>query len=276
MSSRDSIEMSSRNVCFTINNYTQEDIDQFSNWDQITYVVYGKEVGENGTPHLQGYVEFKSSKKFTTIKKKFPRAHLEARRGSASQAADYCKKDGEFVEKGEVSEQGKRSDIEEATEMLIAGHRMRQVALANPTVYVKYHKGLQAFQAVILEPRNEVPEVTVLYGTTGTGKSKTSREMLSDPYVWGPEQGTWFDGYEGQKEVIFEEFRGQLPFGMMLRLLDRYDCKVQYKGGMIQFIANKIVITSPKHPKFWYCDDSQDKVDQLMRRITEIKCLDKV
>ena len=266
--------MSTRNVCFTINNYTDDDIQGFSSWDQITYLIYGKEVGESGTPHLQGYCELKSSKKFTTIKKKFPKAHLEARRGSASQASEYCKKDGDYVEVGEMSNQGKRSDIEEATDMILEGHRMREVALNNPSTYVKYHKGLMAFQAVILEPRNAVPNVTVLYGSTGTGKSRTAREMLKDPYVWGPEQGQWFDGYEGQTSVILEEFRGQLPLGQLLRLLDRYDCKVQYKGGMIQFVATEIVITSPKHPKFWYADDSKDKIDQLMRRISKINFLE--
>eukprot|EP00959_Pyramimonas_sp_CCMP1952_P383736 8041931-Pyramimonas_sp.AAC.2 len=37
--------------------------------------------------------------------------------------------------------------------------------------------------------------------------------------------------------VIKEEFRGQLPFSMLMRLLDRYDCRVEFKGGSAQFIA---------------------------------------
>jgi len=61
-----------------------------------------------------------------------------------------------------------------------------------------------------------------------------------------------------------------MPFGMMLALLDRYQCKVQYKGGMAQFRATKIILTSPKHPQDWYQDDGHDKVDQLIRRITRI------
>lgn len=263
-----------RNVCFTINNYDETDIAAFKDWDQITYIVYGKEVGESGTPHLQGYVEFKNSKKFSTIKKKFPRAHLETRRGTAEQASDYCKKDGDYVEEGEMTNQGERSDLIEATNMIIDGRKMREVALNNPPVYVKYHKGLMAFKSTILEPRNEVPKVTVLYGKTGTGKSRKAREITTDAYVWGPEQGQWFDGYEGQKDVIFEEFRGQLPFGQMLRLLDRYDCKVQYKGGMIEFLGTNIVITSPKHPSMWYTDYASDKIDQLLRRISEIIVLE--
>ena len=265
--------MTARNLCFTINNYTQDEIEDLANWDQVKYLVYGREVGENGTPHLQGYVELCNCKKFTTIKKKIPRAHLETRKGTPQQAADYCKKDGDFTEIGEISNQGKRSDIETACDMIIEGKKMKEVALARPSTYVKFHKGLHAFKSIILEPRNEVPHVTVLYGKTGVGKSRTARELLTDYYTWGPEQDKWFDGYEGQKQVLLEEFRGQLPFGMILRLLDRYDCKVQYKGGMIEFVANKIVITSPKHPTEWYESLGTDKIDQLLRRITEIKYL---
>lgn len=38
--------------CFTINNYTVEETTP--NPIQFTYLVIGKEVGENNTPHLQG------------------------------------------------------------------------------------------------------------------------------------------------------------------------------------------------------------------------------
>lgn len=265
--------MAARNLCFTINNYSENEIDDLANWDQVTYLVYGKEVGDNGTPHLQGYVEFKTNKKYGTIKKKIPRAHMEARKGTAKQAADYCKKDGNFTEVGEISNQGKRTDLDTVCDMIKEGKRMREVAQAEPSTYVKFHKGLHALKSVLLEPRNEVPHVTVLYGLTGVGKSRQARELLTDYYTWGPEQNHWFDGYEGQKEVLLEEFRGQLPLGMMLRLLDRYDCKVQYKGGMIEFVATKIVITSPKHPQEWYESIGNDKIDQLLRRITEIKML---
>lgn len=273
-----SITMSSaRNICFTLNNYGPTEIDAFASWDQITYLVYGKEISSTGTPHLQGYVEFSTNKKFVTITKKLPRAHLEARKGTAKQASDYCKKeDPNYIEIGTISNQGKRTDIEGATEMIINGSKMRDVALASPSVYVKFHRGLHAFKAITLLPRNTQPTITVLYGKTGTGKSKLAREMVEDPYVWGPEQGHWFDGYEGQTEVILEEFRGQLTFGMLLRLLDRYDCKVQYKGGMIEFVATSIIITSPTHPRDWYETIGDDKIDQLMRRISEIKMLDNV
>ena len=86
---------------------------------------------------------------------------MEARRGTAQQAADYCKKDGIFDEIGDISKQGQRSDIEEAKQLIINGWNMRSVALNNPVVYVKFHRGLEKFQSRILESRNEVPKVVI-------------------------------------------------------------------------------------------------------------------
>lgn len=86
------------NWCFTLNNYTDEEIVAIKAID-YKYLVFGYEVGENGTPHLQGYIELTKRLRFGGVKKLFPpRVHLEARRGTAEEAADYCKKDGVFFE----------------------------------------------------------------------------------------------------------------------------------------------------------------------------------
>ena len=73
-----------------------------------------------------------------------------------------------------------------------------------------------------------------------------------------------------------EEFRGQLPLAYMLMLLDECAMKVQIKGSCAEFKATHIVITSPLHPKEWYSIErnSHDKIDQLLRRITSIVCMD--
>lgn len=88
-----------RKWCFTINNYNDEDIDtvtQLVLGGGVKYI-YGKEVGESGTPHLQGYLEFKNARSFSSIKKILPKAHLEKAKGSTKQNYDYCSKEGDFV-----------------------------------------------------------------------------------------------------------------------------------------------------------------------------------
>ncbi len=264
-----------RHVCFTLHDYVGDEVAKLREWSQVSYGIVGREVcPDTGRPHLQGYIEFKQQVLLSTLKNKISqKIHVEERRGTAQQASKYCEKEDDYDEWGDISEQGRRTDLDIVTAEIVGGARMRTVARSHPEAYVKFHKGLRSLQATLIEPRDEVPTVTVLYGDTGVGKSRHARELTDDRYVWGPEQDKWFDGYEGQKDVIFEEFRGQLPFGQMLRMLDRYDCKVQYKGGLCEFAATNIVITSPVHPREWYTNLTADegKMDQLLRRITTIK-----
>lgn len=91
------------NWCFTVNNYTDDDqlmLNQLGWSLDVKYLVYGREVGRAGTPHLQGFIVFQTRKRFRTVRDLLPRCHIELGRGAAYQAAGYCKKDGDFVEFG--------------------------------------------------------------------------------------------------------------------------------------------------------------------------------
>jgi len=57
--------------CFTLNNPTVDDAmvyEMVSCWP-IEYVAVQREVGESGTEHLQGYVEFEKPQRLSSIKK---------------------------------------------------------------------------------------------------------------------------------------------------------------------------------------------------------------
>lgn len=301
-----------RNVCFTINNFTEEDCNRLSVCHgKMNYLVWGKEVGENGTPHIQGYCEFSEQVGFPTAKRLIGEtAHLERRspRSTPKQAAGYCKKgncgpkcmcehckdfDGDYefyfcrtvetpetwvlgIELGEISSQGKRSDISAPVEMLREGGTIRDVAMAYPEQHVKYHKGFRDLRSLMLPPRSldTMPEVIVLWGLTGTGKTRDAyiKYWPDEPhYVWKPSNGNWWDGYDGEKKIIIDEFRGQMTWSDILGLLDRNEFRAPYKGGFVNIQADKFVITSPFPPDRWYKeDDRYDRFKQLERRITKV------
>ena len=56
---------------FTLNNYTTEDIEEFSSSSSTKRYIFQEETGESGTPHLQGYLEFLTKKRpFSVFKNK--------------------------------------------------------------------------------------------------------------------------------------------------------------------------------------------------------------
>lgn len=55
--------MQFRNYVFTLNNYTDLEIEALSQIE-CRFLGYGKEVGESLTPHLQGLICFQHKKSF--------------------------------------------------------------------------------------------------------------------------------------------------------------------------------------------------------------------
>lgn len=264
-----------RNAVITINNYTPDEEEQLRTWPGATFIAYGcEEAPSTGTPHLHCYVEFKTPVRFETIKKKFPRARIEMRKGTAQQALDYVVKEGATFKRGEISKQGNRSDLDAVVKAVQEGKRARAIAREHPIQHIKFHRGIASLIRHHIEPRDEdTPRnIQVFWGSTGTGKSKSARDVLGrdDLWVWNPGMEKWFDGYEGQKNVIFEEFRSQMSIGNLLTITDRYNCQQPTKGGFCDFVADNIIFTSAAHPSNWYHEwDDKDRYDQLQRRITK-------
>lgn len=79
---------------FTWNNYSEEEKCEIIDWSQKQCIdcKINPEKGENGTPHLQGYWEFKSARAFSSLHKQWPKLHLEKARNKEAAKA-YCMKE---------------------------------------------------------------------------------------------------------------------------------------------------------------------------------------
>lgn len=255
--------------CFTINNPTDDDLKHVNDIE-CNYLIYGEEVGEEGTPHYQGYVEFKSNKRLSALKKSIPRAHFEVRKGSQEQAIEYCKKEDKFHERGEytVPRQGKRTDLEEVRDVVRKTGSMRAVVDV-----AKSYQSIKCAEVLLkyVEPtRNSQPTVHWYYGQTGTGKTRTAIEEAGDEYWISGRNLKWWEGYDGHTKIIFDDFRKDFcTFHELLRILDRYPYRVETKGGSRQLLATQIWITTQYSPETIY--DTREDVDQLLRRITVVR-----
>jgi len=255
-----------RNYCFTINNWKEEDLVTLKGI-KSEYYIFGIEVGEKGTPHLQGYIELGSPKRLTTLAKEFDgRAHLEPRKGTQEQAIVYCKKEGQYTEFGKPKEQGSRKDLDQVRQMALAEGMRGVTSICN----MQQINVAQKFLTYNEEPRCWKPEVIWIWGLTGSGKSRYARELCNEDVYTKSSGHKWWDGYDAHECCIIDDFRDSWwPLTEMLRLLDRYECLIEVKGGFRQFRSKKIIVTSIYSPKEVYLKASED-LNQLERRIDKV------
>lgn len=245
-----------RRWCFTLNNPSD---DQQQGTLELSMhmrgAVYQVERGEQGTLHLQGYVEFTRPMRLGALKTIMPRAHWEPARGTAGQAKAYCTKEesrvnGPFFLGEELGgEQGKRTDLDEAATMIQSGKGLNVVASALPKTYIKYSRGLGELQSALLGPRrlDDSPVAIFTFGPTGSGKTRAADSAAPDAY-W-KDNSHWWNLYCGQQSVIWDDFRGKsAAYSDVLRLVDRYPMKIQYKGGVVELQAKHWLFTSNQAP----------------------------
>ncbi|KAL0152206.1 hypothetical protein M9458_051929 [Cirrhinus mrigala] len=184
--------------CFTINNPTADErrhIEQVVTADTADFCVIGDEVGDSGTPHLQGFINMKVKRRLQTMKNWLnARAHFEPAKGSDLQNDEYCSKGG--------------------------------------NVYLRIGQPTKVF---------------VFVGRPGCGKSKMAADLCTGSATYYKPRGPWWDGYDGHVNVVIDDFYGWMSCDELLRVCDRYPCKVPVKGAFAEFVARNVYITSNRH-----------------------------
>lgn len=262
---------------FTWNNPTSR-ID-FSGWEDLRYAIYQSEVGENGTPHYQGYLEFSKPKRMLWIKKKLPQAHLYKCGGTREQCRQYCTprkkgpegtidptyREGPWeIGEWEAGGQGQRNDVVRLYECVKEGKSNKEILEEAPATYMRYYKAVAHVRHVLAPKRDFKTKVYVIWGATGLGKTHWASEKAPGAYF--KQRGDWWDEYDGTSDVIIDDFYGWLKYDTLLRICDKYACQVEIKGGHVNFAPKRIFITSNNWPNKWY-DEEKCYFDAFARRV---------
>lgn len=267
--------------CITINNYDLSTLPAMFESPDILYSIRGLEVGESGTPHVQGYVCFRNKSSLAKVRRLFLGCHAEPKRGTVQQAIDYCKKDGSFTEFGDVPPEQTAKAAQENRERYA-----RVVALAetddckgirneDPELYIRFYS---TFKRIAYDNRAKPPDLPDVcgiwyYGVSGAGKTTQARTTYPSAYI--KDRTKWWDGYTDQEYVIMDDVsKYHVALGDMLKDWgDKYSFKAEYKGGYFWIRPTIFIVTSQYSiDAIW--DDVETR-DALHRRFKTTHFLNK-
>jgi len=122
-----------KHYCFTFNNY-ENSSSSSRVCDSLREIakkfVFQEETGENGTPHLQGYVELTSKRRITELKKRLgDKIHWEVCR-NIEDSIKYCQKDE--TRTGAVYKWGFPREVKTITNLRCWQAKIRDMLLEEP------------------------------------------------------------------------------------------------------------------------------------------------
>ena len=225
--------------------------------------------------------------------------HWEETRGTPDQNVHYCSKphkgclcehcvearkcgmrdDHDWFEVGERSthKQGKRRDLSEFVDDVIINKKRKRDMIEDREHLMTLAKYPRFCDEVILatgRKREAPPEVTLLLGPPGVGKSRYVEEQYDELDVWPWTNGEWFTGYSGHPVAFFDEFEGKMSKmsqALMNRVLDRYPFLAPTKGLFTWWEPKTIIIASNLHPFTWWSWARREvKYASLYRRISRV------
>lgn len=262
----------SRNFTFTWNNYNVNDVNHIKELTGVRYVVFGFETASTGTKHLQGQICLDDGKTLPAFRKWFQREgrypHIELTKDLQA-SITYCKKEGDFFERGEapLGPDGMRADNKkrwkEALDFAREGRfeeidPMIQITQCRNLEYI-YNRGLRK-----LPLEDTTCRMLWLHGPSGTGKSRAARERYPNAYL--KLANKWWDGYNNENVVILEDF--DVNHAVLCHHLkiwgDRYPFPAEVKCSAIRIRPKLLIVTSNWHPKeIW---TNEQDLQPILRR----------
>lgn len=232
-----------------------------------TYWVVGKELGGKlGHAHLQGFVKFKTQKRWKTLKNQLKEIfgkECDFRKvaKTPNKAAAYCRKDNDFIEEGDAPKgAGKRMDMALLKEECARPGMTYKKYLREGT-YPHYNPAIIQNMIMAYTPRKRMErKIEWIWGEPRTGKTyfaaESARDMAKTKDMdWGhlDFSNGFFNGYMGEEIVVIDDIKADsIPPKTLLRMLDQEPFTASIKGGQVFWWAKYIFITSIFNPKrFW-------------------------
>lgn len=241
--------------------------------NDIAFIKGQREIGEGtGYEHWQLLVVFSKKLRLRSCKERFcETAHCEPSRSVAADA--YVWKEDTAVPGTRFSlgvkplRRNNATDWDDIWKRAVAG----DILSIESNVRIQHYRTLRTIRADFAQPVAMERKVVVYHGPTGTGKSRRAWEEATwEAYPKDPRTKFW-DGYSDQKNVVIDEYRGDIGISNLLRWFDRYPVLVEIKGSSTCLVAEKIWITSNLHPKDWYKELDYTTYQALERRLEIIE-----
>lgn len=294
--------LQARKWALVINNPLEARLDHTAIKDTLqrfapTYFCMADEVATTGTYHTHIFLCAHSPIRFSTLKNRFPIAHIEKAYGSARENRDYILKSGKWAdtEKAETSVEGTfeewgdlPSEKEEKAPQMFrlvqnirAGMTTTEIIDDCPSMAFRIREIDLLRQTLTAEKyavENRSLEVTYLYGASGAGKT-WGIYQTNDPRNiyrvtnYRASRGISFDGYHGQEVLVFEEFHSQIPIEDMLNYLDIYPLALPARYNDKTACYTKVYITSNLPLEKQYRDEQWDRPETwraFLRRIQNV------
>lgn len=264
----------------TWNNYP-EDWEEFFEDCEAVYYCAGKEVcPTTGTKHIQFWCHWKNGRTMKGVKKLFSsKIHLEPLKGTPEEATIYCKKDGDYIEEGEIPHQGERVDLTEIRDMIVNRTPEIDIMMNHFGLWSRHYKSFERARALI-ENRihRKKPKVIWLWGASGLGKSKYAKDVHGEDNVFIKScNDRWWDLYESERHIAvviddmppFVANSSKYPdWSTWKNMCDWHDFRIEVKHGYRLLLAEYIYITTSWNPhELWR--EGSNKEKELTRRVDE-------
>ncbi len=232
------------------------------------YFCMADEIATTGTYHTHIFLYSPSPIRFSTVKNRFPTAHIDKTYGSAKENRDYIRKEGKwaetdkaetkvpdtFLEWGDMpaEKEEKAPQMYKLIQEVRNGISTANIIEGSPNLAFRV-RDIDTLRQTLLSDRyaseNRKIEVWYIFGASGTGKTRGIYERHDAKNIcritnYRNGRGISFDGYTGQDVLVFEEFHSQIPIEDMLNYLDIYPLSLPARYSDRVACYTRVYITS--------------------------------